>query len=72
MHFGIFVELSSTLAEGLIKFRDLNDDYYSFDEKNYCIVGKRNKKRYRLGDKVNVRLIRVDEEKREVDFILCD
>ncbi len=72
MHFGIFVELSSTLAEGLIKFRDLQDDYYSFDEKNYCIVGKRYKKRYRLGDKVNVQLIRVDEERREIDFVLTD
>lgn len=72
MHFGIFVELSSTLAEGLIRFRDLEDDYYSFDEKNYCIVGKRTKKRYRLGDKVNVQLIRVDEEKREIDFVLTD
>jgi len=72
MHFGVFVELSSTLAEGLIKFRDLQDDYYSFDEKNYCIVGKRSKKRYRLGDKVNVQLIRVDEERREVDFVLTD
>lgn len=72
MHFGIFVELSSTLAEGLIKFRDLQDDYYSFDEKNYCIVGKRSKKRYRLGDKVNVQLIRVDEERREIDFVLTD
>ncbi|KAF0151276.1 MAG: ribonuclease R [Ignavibacteria bacterium] len=70
MHFGIFVELSSTLAEGLIKLRDLEDDYYSLDEKNYCIVGRRTKKRYRLGDKVNVQLIRVDEEKREVDFVL--
>ena len=72
MHFGIFVELSTTLAEGLIKFRDLDDDYYSFDEKNYCITGRRTKKRYRLGDKINVRLIRVDQEKREVDFILSD
>ncbi|MDP3582865.1 MAG: ribonuclease R, partial [Ignavibacteria bacterium] len=40
MHFGIFVELSSTLAEGLIKFRDIQDDYFSYDEKNYCVVGK--------------------------------
>ncbi|MEW6653975.1 MAG: ribonuclease R [Bacteroidota bacterium] len=72
MHFGIFIELSSTLAEGLIKLRDLEDDYYSLDEKNYCIVGRRTKKRYRLGDKVNVQLIRVDQEKREVDFVLTD
>jgi ribonuclease R len=72
MHFGIFVELSSTLAEGLIKFRDIKDDYFTYDEKNYCVVGKRSKKRYRLGDKVNVQLIRVDEERREIDFVLTD
>lgn len=69
-HFGIFVELSQTLAEGLIRLRDLEDDYYIFDEKNYAINGKRTGRRIRLGDKVNVRLIRVDEEKRELDFIL--
>ena len=71
-HFGIFIELSQSLAEGLIKLRDMEDDYYIFDEKNYSITGKRNGKRIRLGDKVNVKLIRVDEEKREIDFILLD
>ncbi|MEW5844602.1 MAG: ribonuclease R [Bacteroidota bacterium] len=69
-HFGIFVELSQTLAEGLIRLRDLEDDYYIFDEKNYAINGRRTGRRIRLGDKVNVKLIRVDEEKRELDFIL--
>ena len=71
-HFGIFIELSQNLAEGLIKLRDMDGDYYIFDEKNYSITGKRNGKRIRLGDKVNVKLIRVDEEKREIDFILLD
>ncbi len=71
-HFGIFIELNQTLAEGLIRLRDMDDDYYLFDEKNYSIFGKRNGKRIRLGDKVNVKLIRVDEEKREIDFILLD
>ncbi len=69
-HFGIFVELSENMAEGLIKLRDLEDDYYIFDEKNYSINGRRTGRRIRLGDKVNVRLIRIDEEKRELDFIL--
>jgi ribonuclease R len=71
-HFGIFIELNQTLAEGLIRLRDMDDDYYVFDEKNYAICGKRTGKRIRLGDKVNVKLIRVDEEKREIDFILLD
>jgi len=69
-HFGIFIELNQTLAEGLIRLRDLNDDYYIFDDKNYSINGRRYGRRIRLGDKVNVRLVRVDLEKREIDFIL--
>jgi ribonuclease R len=58
------------LAEGLIKLRDMEDDYYVFDEKHYAIIGKVSKQKYRLGDKVRVKLIRVDKERREVDFIL--
>jgi ribonuclease R len=69
-HFGIFIELNQTLAEGLIRLRDLEDDFYVFDQNNYCITGKRTGKRIRLGDKVSVKLIRVNEEKRAIDFIL--
>jgi ribonuclease R len=69
-HFGIFVELNQTLAEGLIRLRDMEDDFYIFDEKNYSIVGKRNRRRIRLGDKVSVKLINVDEQKRALDFML--
>jgi len=71
-NFGIFVELSQNLAEGLIRYRDMDDDYYLFDEKNYSITGKSTGRRIRLGDKVNVKLIRVDEEKREIDFKLIN
>ncbi|MCX6168743.1 MAG: ribonuclease R [Ignavibacteriales bacterium] len=71
-HFGIFIELSQTLSEGLVRLRDMQDDFYVYDEKNYAITGKRTGRRIRLGDKVNVKLIRVDEEKREIDFILLE
>jgi len=71
-HFGMFVELTQTLAEGLIKLRDLEDDFYVYDEKNYSLIGRRTKKRYRLGDKVVVKLIRVDKEKREIDFMIVN
>lgn len=71
-NFGIFVKITDILAEGLVKLRDLDDDYYIHDEKKYAIVGKRTKKQYRLGDKINVKLIRVDEEKSELDFIILD
>lgn len=69
-HFGIFVEVSSNLAEGLIHIRDLEDDYYELDEKSYAIVGTTNSKQFRLGDKIEVKLKSVNEEKREIDFTL--
>lgn len=71
-NFGIFVKITSMLAEGLIRLRDLDDDYYIYDEKKYAIIGKRTKKQYRLGDKIQVRLVRVDEEKSELDFIILE
>jgi ribonuclease R len=69
-NFGIFVKITDILAEGLVRLRDLDDDYYIHDEKKYAIVGKRTKKQYRLGDKISVKLIRVDEERSELDFII--
>jgi len=69
-HFGIFIELSDTLAEGLIHMRDLDDDYYVFDEKSYSLKGTSTDKQFRLGDKIKVKLKRVNEEKREIDFTL--
>ena len=71
-NFGIFVKITDILAEGLVRLRDLDDDYYVYDEKKYSIVGKRTKKQYRLGDKIHVKLIRVDEERAELDFIILD
>jgi ribonuclease R len=71
-NFGIFVKITDMLAEGLIRLRDLDDDYYIYDEKKYAIIGKRTKKQYRLGDKIQVRLVRVDEEKSELDFIILE
>jgi len=71
-NFGIFVELRETLSEGLIRLRDIKDDYYLFDEKQYAIVGRESGNRYRLGDKIDVKLIRVDESKREIDFALLN
>ena len=71
-NFGIFVKITDILAEGLVRLRDLDDDYYIHDEKKYAIVGKRSKKQYRLGDKIQVKLIRVDEERSELDFIILE
>ena len=71
-NFGLFIEVTENLADGLVRMRDLDDDYYEFDEKNYSLIGRRTKRIFRLGDKVTVKLIRVDEEKREVDFLIVE
>jgi ribonuclease R len=69
-HFGIFVEIIDNLAEGLIRLRDLEGDFYVYDEKKYALIGKVSKKQFRLGDKVRVKLVRVDKDKSELDFII--
>ncbi|OHA89167.1 MAG: ribonuclease R [Candidatus Zambryskibacteria bacterium RIFCSPHIGHO2_01_FULL_43_27] len=67
---GIYVEEDSIKAEGMVRMRDMTDDFYSLDEKNYCIVGKDTKKKYTLGDRVNVKLKSADLDKKTLDFIL--
>jgi ribonuclease R len=69
VNYGIFVELTDILAEGLIRVRDLEGDFYVLDEKKYSLIGKRTKKQYRLGDKIIVKLVRVDADNLELDFI---
>jgi len=68
--YGIFVELNDSLAEGLIHVRDMMDDYYGYNEKQYALVGRRTKNIYRLGDAVTVKLVRVNPEQRQLDFML--
>lgn len=71
-NFGIFVQLNDILIEGLIRLADMDDDYYTYDEKAYILKGKSKGKIYRLGDKLNVKLIRVDRVKRIIDFLIVD
>ena len=68
--FGLFVEIRDILAEGLIRVRDLGDDYYLFDERQYALRGRSRGKTYRLGDAVNVRVLSVNPEEQEIDFVL--
>jgi len=68
-NYGIFVELTDFLAEGLIRVRDLEGDFYVLDEKKYSLIGKRTKKQFRLGDKIVVKLVRVDLDNLELDFL---
>ena len=69
---GFYVELDDNMCEGLVPVRDLADDYYDFDEKNYCLIGRRRGNRYRLGDQVKVKVARCSLEKKQLDFALID
>jgi ribonuclease R len=67
---GMYVELTDNKCEGMIRLRDITDDFYVLDEKNYCIVGQRKQKKYQLGDEVMVKVKKVDLAKRQIDFSL--
>ncbi len=69
---GIYVELDENHCEGLVPMRDLADDYYDYDEKNYCIRGRRRGTVYRLGDQVRVRVANANLDKKQLDFLLVD
>lgn len=69
---GLYVELADNMCEGLVPVRDLADDYYDFDEKNFCLIGRRQGVRYRLGDEVKVKVARASLEKKQLDFVLVD
>jgi ribonuclease R len=68
--FGIFVELQDIFVEGLVHIASLNDDYYEFDEELHRLVGQRRRRIFRIGDRVKVRLVKVNLERRELDFEL--
>ena len=70
--FGIFVELNENKCEGLISMRDLTDDFYFFDEKNYSITGMHSNKTYQLGAAVKVEVVRTNLEKKQMDFKLVE
>ncbi|MBQ8565220.1 MAG: ribonuclease R [Bacteroidaceae bacterium] len=69
---GFYVELNENKCEGLVPIRDLDDDYYELDEKNYCLVGRRTRRIYRLGDAVRVCIANANLEKKQLDFALID
>ena len=69
---GLYVELDDNKCEGLVPMRDLADDYYDFDAKNYCLIGRKYNNRYRLGDPVQVQVARADLQKKQLDFVIVD
>jgi ribonuclease R len=70
--FGLFVELQDIYVQGLVHVSSMSDDYYAFNEKAHSLKGETAKKTYRLGDQVEVQVVRVDLERRQIDFALVD
>jgi ribonuclease R len=70
--FGLFVELDEVYVQGLVHVSSMNDDYYRFDEKAHRLKGENTSKTYRLGDRVEVQVARVDLDRRQIDFALVD
>ncbi|MBI3006554.1 MAG: ribonuclease R [Ignavibacteriales bacterium] len=68
--YGLFIEVNDLLVEGMVHVRDMEDDYYMYDEKHYALVGRHTGKKYRLGDSVYVKVVRVNPEERQIDFVL--
>ena len=69
---GLYVEINENKCEGLVPIRDLEDDFYEFDEKNYCLMGRRTHKIYRLGDPIRIQVARANLEKKQLDFALIE
>ena len=69
---GLYVELNENKCEGMIPIRDLGDDYYEFDEKNYCLRGRRKHRTYSLGDAITIKVARANLEKKQLDFALVE
>lgn len=69
--FGLYVELGNTV-EGLVRMNTMEDDYYIFNDKHYCLIGERTRKVYRLGDSVRIKVINADVATRKIDFVLAD
>ena len=66
--YGIYCEIDDNHCEGMVAMRDLDDDYYDFDERNYCLVGRRYHHKFQLGDPVRIRVARANVERRQLDF----
>jgi ribonuclease R len=68
---GIYVEIIENQCEGMIHIRELADDFYEYDEENYCIKGRHTGKEYMLGDRVNVEVVKADIQKKQLDYRLA-
>ncbi len=72
MSSGIFVDLKDLHCEGMVRVSDLNDDYYEYDEKRHCLVGRNHGKKYQLGKEIRVKVVKTDIKARQIDLKLVD
>ncbi len=70
--YGIYCEIDDNHCEGMVPLRDLDDDYYDFDERNYCLKGRRHHHKYQLGDKIRIKVAKANVERKMLDFALAD
>ena len=70
--YGIYCEIDENHCEGFVSLRELEGDYYEYDEKNYCLVGRRFHHKYQLGDPIRIRVEKANLEKRLLDFSVAD
>lgn len=70
--YGIYAEIDENHCEGMVPMRDLDDDYYEFDEKNFLLRGRRHHHKYQLGDPIRIKVARANVEKRQLDFMLAE
>ena len=70
--YGIYCEIDENHCEGMIRMEDLDDDYYDFDEKNYCLRGRRRHHVYNLGDPIRIKVANANLERKQLDFVLAD
>lgn len=69
---GLYVELNENKCEGLVPIRDLDDDYYDYDDENYCLIGRKTHRSYRLGDPITIKIAQANLEKKQLDFALVE
>ena len=70
--YGVYAEIDENHCEGMIPMRDLDDDYYEFDERNFCLVGRRRHHKYQLGDAIRIQVAKANLEKKQLDFTLSE
>jgi ribonuclease R len=70
--FGVFVALDAVYVEGMVHVSELGNDYFQYDAARHQLVGDRTRQRFRLGDRIEVKLVRADLETTRLDFVLAD